>query len=544
MLEAYEVDTVVLKYWIAGLIIVIGVGGIFLVDLPDFFSQDPGVDENQGTLAVVPQEEPLSPGQLSRVRVVEGDSRVEGAEVRLDDIYIGNTNSEGIISFEALENDFNITATINDTQASKLVNVEEDADSEENSEFVDSEPDQDSDSSDDSTGSDESEDQTGSEDSDQDDSDQEDDSDSEPFTGFRLDEDAVAGEPNTVRFLIDGETQGNEEFTINGEEAETMPTGSYTFTVPNAQNLEFQASDVSSSFQVEGYEDSSEEIVSGDITPSFERSGPEYAGETVKFDASATESQNPIEAYIWTFDHENFNDTLQGEVIEYNIPEEGAYDIQLEVEDSEGFTETDTDYMKAEPEYSRPEITLTSPSDGDTVEAEEEFEFQVDNARRGQTAYIIIEGREESSTQLEPGLNIFEGEDALLTPISEEGVQNYHVEVTDEGGAWESSERQIENTRSYNDFGTFTVENPADGAEVSGETTFEFSFDLQEDVQLRVRGNSKNEDFSNSTFIEQSENSYSYTQDLNSSQYQWQASITVPDTTERKSSDERNLTVN
>ena len=539
MLGEYELDFKALKYWIAGLTVISLTAAVFLVDLPKFNSQSP---DSGSSLEVVPQAEPVNPNQLTRVRVIEGGSNIQGAEVRLDGLYIGYTNSEGILLFEALEQDFNVTASINDTQASEIIEVEEGVDSEDNPEFVDSGDEEDSEDQD--SQEDESSDSSDDSSNDSDQDSDEDQQEEESFTGFRLEEDPVAGETNTLTFLIDGGTQGNQAFTINGDQAETMPTGSYTFTVPNAQTLRLEASDVSNSFQVEGYEESSDDVVSGDITPAFERSGPEYAGETLRFNASGTESQNPIEAYRWTFSHENFNDTLQGEVIEYQIPEEGAYDIELEVEDSEGFTETKNGYMRAEPSYSGPEIILTSPSTGDTVEAEYDFEFQVDNARRGQSAHVMIGGREESSTQLEPGLNILEGSDALRAPISESGTQNYRIEVRDEGGTWSSSSREIENIRAYNDFGTFTVESPSDGAEVNGGTAFEFGLDLKESVRLSIDGDSEEESFSNSTVIDSSRNSYSFNQNLNASEYQWQASISVTGTSERKSSSMKTLTVN
>ncbi|MFP4038729.1 MAG: PKD domain-containing protein [Candidatus Nanohaloarchaea archaeon] len=513
----YELDERLLTYW-AIVIVVLGlVLGALILNL-----QEPGETRETKGLEIIPEEEPLIPGQVSKLKVVEDEEEVEGAEVRLEGLYIGDTNSKGVISFEALDKDFRINASINDTEASTLIPVDEESEPDENPGFDDSKPSNES---------------------------KEDGKEDEAFTGFRFEEDPVAGETARLELYRDDELQPREEFTVNGEEAETTIGGSYTFTVPNTETLELEASEISDSFEVEGYEEDDSGEISGDIDPSFERSGPEYAGETVTFDASETESENPVEEYRWTFDHEDFNDTLEGEEVEYEIPEEGPYDIDLEVEDSEGFTETDTDYMKADPEYEGAEITLTGPSDGDTVEAEEDFEFQVENARRGQTAYVMVEGREEASTRLEPGLNIIEGDDALTTPISEEGVQDYRIEVRDEGGTWDSSEREIENTRAYDDFGSFSVERPEDGAEIDGNVTFEADFDLKTNVELTVSGQETGEEEDPESFsfeepISESDESISFEEEVNASEYEWQASIAVPDTTESENADERNLTVN
>jgi len=243
-------------------------------------------------------------------------------------------------------------------------------------------------------------------------------------------------------------------------------------------------------------------------------------------------------------------DQLEGEIVEYSIPEEGDYNITLEVEDSEGFTSTDEDFMSAEPEYTGPTIYLSSPREGEVVEAEDEFEFQVENARDGQKAYVVIGGKREASTSLDTGLNLIEGEDALRSSISSVGIQDYWIEVEDQGGTWQSDEqKQINNTRAYGDFGQIDIDSPADGSTVSSPANFTFSFDLKTDIEMIVTGEETGDvqqpgQFRDETSIREERSSYRFEQELNQTEYEWSVFIDVPDTSEREQFDTRTLQVN
>ncbi len=546
----YEIDTEMLRYWALGLTAVLAVSGLYITDFsPDFLSGE----DDEPELEVEFDKRPLEPNELTTVTVSLDGETVQGATVRADSLNVGQTNRNGKLMFRGLEEDFPVNVTYEEYYITDEIDVEEDAS--ETREASDDSQEDDSDSSG-GGGSDESgEDSDGSEDSgssddgsdssdNQDDSeDSDDDSDNQGFTGFRLDSDPVAEETNRLTLLENGELLGNQEVFLNNDSlGETTAGGGLTFSVPNVQEMTLQASDIEDSFQVEGYEQR-ESGSTGDITPVMERSGMEYVGETITFDASNTESQNEIAAYNWTFDHENFNDTVSGEVVEYTIPEEGTYDITLKVKDVNGFSETDTDFMRADPEYSGPEIILTSPDEGRTVRAEYDFEFQIDNARTGQEAQVIINDKIESRTPLESGLNILEGEDAVRTPITSEGLVDYQIRVVDAGNEWGSESRQVENTRAYGDFGTFSIESPSNGAEASSPVNFDFNLNLKENVELEISGSSEGETFSNSTTLNEDQGAHSFNQEINSSEYQWQALISVPSTSESKSSDQRNLTV-
>ena len=131
----------------------------------------------------------------------------------------------------------------------------------------------------------------------------------------------------------------------------------------------------------------------------------------------------------------------------------------------------------------------------------------------------------------------------MRTPITAEGLVDYQIRVADDGGEWSSESRQVENTRAYGDFGTFSIESPSDGAETSSPVNFDFNLNLKENVELEISGSSEGESFSNSTTLNEDQGSYSFNQEINSSEYQWQASISVPSTSEIESSDQRTLTV-
>ncbi|MFO7793914.1 MAG: PKD domain-containing protein [Candidatus Nanohaloarchaea archaeon] len=545
----YEIDTEMLGYWILGLSTVLVVSGLYIADFsPDFLT---GGDE-EPDLEVEFDKRPLEPNELTTLTVSLDGENVQGATVRLDNLNVGETNRNGKLMVRGLENDFPVNVSYDGYYTTDEISVEEDAsetrEASDDSDQGDSNQD-DSGGSDDSDGSDESSEDSNNDSEDSDDQDDSQDSDDgsddeKGFTGFRLDSSPVAEETNRLTLLENGEALGNQQVQLNGDNlGETTTAGGLTFQVPNTQEMTLKASTIEETFQVEGYEER-ESGSTGDITPVMERSGMEYAGETVTFDASGTESQNEIASYNWTFDHENFNDTLQGETVDYTIPEEGAYDIVLEVKDANGFTETDTDFMRADPEYSGPEIILASPSDGDTVTAEHEFEFQVDNARTGQEAHVVVNGDREASVPLEPGLNIRE-DTGVTAPIPQAGVQEYWIEVEDSTNTWESSKREIENTRAYGNIGAFSIDNPSDNAEASSPVNFEFSLDLETNVNLRISGEGINgeEQFSNQTSISADQNSYTFNQDLNATEYNWQASINVPSTSESEYSSDRTLTV-
>lgn len=51
------------------------------------------------------------------------DEDVEGAEIHIGEIYIGETNSEGRISLGALDGDFNVTASLNETEVTERIDV-------------------------------------------------------------------------------------------------------------------------------------------------------------------------------------------------------------------------------------------------------------------------------------------------------------------------------------------------------------------------------------------------------------------------------------
>lgn len=66
------------------------------------------------------------------------------------------------------------------------------------------------------------------------------------------------------------------------------------------------------------------------INPSFAETGQE-----ITFDASPTESENPIEHYNWTFGD---GETAQGGVVTHSYSEEGIYSVELTIEDETGIT--------------------------------------------------------------------------------------------------------------------------------------------------------------------------------------------------------------
>ncbi|WP_198664700.1 PKD domain-containing protein [Halorubrum sp. 48-1-W] len=98
-----------------------------------------------------------------------------------------------------------------------------------------------------------------------------------------------------------------------------------------------------------------EEDENEDPTASFTASpdSPE-AGETVSFDASASTDDGSIESYEWDFGD---GDTASGEEVTHAFDEDGDYDVELEVTDDDGATNTTTQtvsVVEAPPENQPP----------------------------------------------------------------------------------------------------------------------------------------------------------------------------------------------
>lgn len=522
-----EIDYKLLSYWVAGLalIMVLAYGiGVYT------FGQD-GLYSEDSDYVIVPEDEELETNELSRVQIIRGDSNISDAEIFIGDVYIGDTNSEGRISYRAPSQNFNITASIDENEVKHEIKVIDGG----------TQPIDDTDSSQEQ-GEDDS--QESSEGTPENETEQSQEDIEEIPTGIILESNPIALETNRLTaYSNDGERLSSEEVTINEEYVgNTTPGGSISFEVPNAEKMIITVSDITQEFQVEEHTEETEPI-SGNINPQFEMQGMPYAGETLILNATVSESKNPVNEYEWHIEAEDFTEERQGEIVEYDLPSEGSYYITLTVTDSEGFSSNRTQFTGVGSEYAGPTIYLNQPRNEEVVKAERDFHFQVENARSGQEANIHVGSRKEASTVLSPNLNVFEDESAVTVPIHEEGVVEYWIEVKDEGASWNSSKRQINNLRSYGEFGNFTV-SPADGYESSGETEFEFELNLEEPVELQLSGTSEENTFGNQTNLPSSTENYLYSESIPSGEYSWSASISPIGTTETEQTEQRQLTIN
>lgn len=85
-----------------------------------------------------------------------------------------------------------------------------------------------------------------------------------------------------------------------------------------------------------GEDDSDDEV-----TASYEYSPAEpESGETVEFDASASEADNEIDSYTWDFDD---GSTGSGEIVSHSFAAASTYSVSLTVEDVEGNQDTATE---------------------------------------------------------------------------------------------------------------------------------------------------------------------------------------------------------
>lgn len=115
-----ESTAIILAYSLIG-VLVLTAGYFFLID--------------GAQMEIIFEKEPLEPGEISRLQVVSSGEPVNGANVSIDNIYIGKTNSQGFISFEAAETNFEVVAVTKNAKTSYSMNVSTSANGKINSEF-------------------------------------------------------------------------------------------------------------------------------------------------------------------------------------------------------------------------------------------------------------------------------------------------------------------------------------------------------------------------------------------------------------------------
>jgi len=561
MLAEYEIDTKLLGYWILGLTMVLTVTGLYLAD----FSPSQ-IFEDEHDLEVTVEDDVLGPNELTTLTVTENGEPVQGATIRADSLNIGETKRNGKLSFRALENDFTLNATYNNESATEEITVltEEQQEEQEGEE--------------DSDESEQQQEETGegeaSEDEDEETQDEEDetgdDSVEEDFTGIRLDSTLEEGEENRLTAYENGARLGLETVYFNGEEqGETSPGGTMTFTPIDINSLTIEVGEVEEQFDIDyTEEDEEQETVTGNIEADLETGGLNYVGETVTLDASETESQNQIESFNWNITHENETLERQTETTEFQPNYTGEYQINLDVKDVEGFADTESTIVDVNEEYEGPDIYLNEPWDGSQLGPGHLFEFSVTNARNTQQAQIIINEETVASTNLGDGTNIIEedGEGGLFAEFPVEGTQDYTVKVEDLEQNWESEPMTVEIERPWNQYGTFSATEPEDGATVQteeqeneeGETVhtveFEFTFNLETDVELTVNGQEQTEqqeedgeeveEFSYTTTINQDTETYTAQIETEPGEYNWTSQIQPVNTDETpETTDQKQLTI-
>jgi hypothetical protein len=160
-------------------------------------------------MEIIFEEEPLEPGEVSRLQVVKGEQNVQGANISVSGVHIGETNSQGIISFEAEKANFTVKASKGNEEVSKTMNVSTTREGEINPEFG-PEPEKENNETE--------------------------------FTGFKIEGNVTTGNTITATLYQNGERLSGLKVLVNGvNEGETTPGGSITFQVPETNELKLEA---------------------------------------------------------------------------------------------------------------------------------------------------------------------------------------------------------------------------------------------------------------------------------------------------------------
>ncbi len=382
-------------------------------------------------------EEDTAPGELTRLTVMREDQPVQGANISIDEEFIGTTNSQGIKGFDTPEDNFTVKASKGDVSSQTNFTVEDGFfSSPDDSEGSDNGEDSD-DSSDGSNNQDDSEDTVDSDNGDQpddgqDDQDQQQDDTTEEisndFTGLELDEDPLVGELRTLTVYEDGEEVSGAEVTVNGEVVGTTNTGgTISFGVPDSAQISISTdTGLSETFSVVDYTEEEQnqrddQNDTEDLTTGIELDSDPVSGTTnriILYDEGDRVSGETV--YL---DGNELGQTGSNGAIEFEVP----LKEQITVTTDYGLGSQTFNVTENHPE---PDITLLNPTDTASFDTptgtntDVTFEASVDITESSGTASLMIDGSEAYIQDLSSGTNSISTTQALSS-----GSHNWQVEV-------------------------------------------------------------------------------------------------------------------
>ena len=421
----YSVDFKAMAAWI-GVAVALSSGIYFLTGY--------NLQNSQGFQ--ISLEEDTAPGELTRLTVMRQDQPVQGANISIDEEFIGTTNSQGIKGFDTPEDNFTVKASKGDVSCQTNFSVEDGSfSSPDVSEGSDNG--EESGSSDGSNNQHDSEDTVDSDNGDQpddgqDDQDQQQDDTTEEissdFTGLELDEEPLVGELRKLTVYEDGEEVSGVEVTVNGEViGSTNAGGTISFGVPDSAEISISTdTGLSETFSVVDYTEEQQnqrddQNDTEDLTTGIELDSDPVSGTTnriILYDEGDRVSGETV--YL---DGNELGQTGSNGAIEFEVP----LKEQITVTTDYGLGSQTFNVTEDHPE---PDITLLNPTDTASFDTptgtntDVTFEASVDITESSGTASLMIDGSEAYTQDLSSGTNSISTTQALSS-----GSHNWQVEV-------------------------------------------------------------------------------------------------------------------
>lgn len=275
--------------------------------------------------------------------------------------------------------------------------------------------------------------------------------------------------------------------------------------------------------------------------------GDKETGEQLRITTEGLETSNEIEEYRWNILETEGGgqiNTDTGETLTYTFNEAGSKTIQLEIEDTEGYTENTNKIIEIDEEpIDEVYLNHLEPNEGEEIEGPRgDFEFYTEIPSDDTYNYEIQIGEETETItgQLSEGTQTITEEDIQLDDSGQNIV--YTVNIQDSNDIEASETEQIEIGRAWNELGIEGIAaNPGDGDDVDYNATFETEInELYNPVDWNLYINEQLE--TSNGISEQFSGTYSHTHEFEEPDtYNWQIQIESQETNEQINSSVKTL---
>lgn len=162
------------------------------------------------------------------------------------------------------------------------------------------------------------------------------------------------------------------------------------------------------------------------------------AGEVVSFTSTSTDPDNDIVSYSWSFGDSS---TAQGSTVQHTYSQGGTYSVQLQVEDSNGNTDTDSRQITVGEEPGACAVSVGELQLGDTIISQgESTSASIQVWNNGDPQQVIVTFREGTNQVTRQQVTLQEGQRTFSTQVSPADTELINVRVATVGNPCGSEE--------------------------------------------------------------------------------------------------------